>query len=193
MIAGINMASSDLLFVPGWNGSGPEHWQTLWQRELGAATVEQRDWANPEPHEWAACIGQHIRRHSNPVVLVAHSLGVLTVVRWALSEDYVPVAGAFLVAPPDPEACEAASIRHFANGWKARPLAFPALLTGSENDPYATLTTTARMADAWSCEFWNAGRAGHINVASGHGPWPQGRAQLARLLDRLAVRDDLAA
>ncbi len=37
-----------------------------------------------------------------PVVLVAHSLGVATVVQ-GLAKFTAPVAGAFLVAPPDLE------------------------------------------------------------------------------------------
>ncbi|MDB5034702.1 MAG: hypothetical protein JWQ98_1943 [Chlorobi bacterium] len=44
----------NLLMVPGFTGSGPGHWQTLWR--IGNAEwscVEQRDWDNPEPDEWA--------------------------------------------------------------------------------------------------------------------------------------------
>jgi hypothetical protein len=32
------------------------------------------------------------------------------------------------------------------------------------------------LAKRWGAEFVDMGEAGHINVASGFGPWPEGRA-----------------
>jgi predicted alpha/beta hydrolase family esterase len=49
----------------------------------------------------------------------------------------------------------------------------------SENDPYGTLQFAKQTARAWKSRLVNAGHAGHINVDSGHGPWPAG-AQLLR-------------
>ena len=44
-----------VLIIPGWTNSGPDHWQTHWQRELAEATrVEQRDWNLPVREEWVA-------------------------------------------------------------------------------------------------------------------------------------------
>ena len=41
------MRSTDaaLLIVPGWQGSGPDHWQSRWERSLSTARrVQQADW-----------------------------------------------------------------------------------------------------------------------------------------------------
>ena len=36
-----------VLTVPGWSGSGPGHWQTIWERKNGHERLSQRDWQNP--------------------------------------------------------------------------------------------------------------------------------------------------
>ena len=91
----------DILIVPGWNNSGPDHWQSRWQSRLPTARrVEQRDWAQPDRDAWVSALGLAIGKARRPVVLVAHSLGVATVIHAA---PYVGrrVAAAFLVALPD--------------------------------------------------------------------------------------------
>jgi len=95
----------NLLFVPGWKGSGPMHWQTIWQEQLGGRRVEQEDWENPDPAKWVRRLDESICASEAPVLLVAHSLGALTAALWAATYPVQNVAGAFLVAPPDPVAC----------------------------------------------------------------------------------------
>ena len=70
-----------------------------------------------------------------------------------------------------------------------QPLSFPSLLVGSENDPYASAAAAKDLANVWGSQFLNVGKAGHINVDSGHGPWPQGKALLSRLLERCRPRE----
>ena len=43
----------------------------------------------------------------------------------------------------------------------------------------------ADMATAWGSELHFAGEAGHINLASGHGPWPEGLLMFTRLMQRI--------
>ena len=43
-------------------------------------------------------------------------------------------------------------------------------------------------AKAWGSELVFVGQAGHINTASGHGPWLEGRALLQRFCERLSGR-----
>ena len=77
------MATS-VLIVPGYNNSGPEHWQSLWERAHPEyRRVMQRDWDSPERHEWVSALDEAIAQAPQPVVLVAHSLGCLAVVHWA--------------------------------------------------------------------------------------------------------------
>ena len=38
----------DIVIVPGWQDSGPEHWQSRWAKSLKTARrVVQDDWDNP--------------------------------------------------------------------------------------------------------------------------------------------------
>ena len=35
---------SDVLLLPGWQNSDPEHWQSRWERRYGYHRLEQHDW-----------------------------------------------------------------------------------------------------------------------------------------------------
>ena len=39
--------SPQVLLLPGWQNSGPAHWQSLWQARYGYLRVEQHDWMQP--------------------------------------------------------------------------------------------------------------------------------------------------
>ena len=41
------MKPSNVLLLPGWQNSGPQHWQTLWEQRHGYHRVEQSDWDRP--------------------------------------------------------------------------------------------------------------------------------------------------
>jgi predicted alpha/beta hydrolase family esterase len=175
-----------LLLAPGVNGSGPEHWQSRWQRELpGARRAEQADWDAPRLSEWVAGLDAAVEQCPG-AVLVAHSLGCALVVHWAAATGGRAVAGALLAAPADVEAdsprCRA--LAGFAP-LPRRPLPFPAVLVASRNDPYMGLGRAAALSAEWSARFEDAGTVGHINVASGHGPWAEGLALLDRFLGRI--------
>jgi predicted alpha/beta hydrolase family esterase len=122
------------------------------------------------------------RSAESPVVLVAHSMGCIATVHWALSSGANgPVAAAFLVAPPD---VEADTIPGGPTGFAASPLSrlpFRSLVVASTNDPFATLERAKLFATSWGSELIILESAGHINAASGYGSWPEG----AKLLDQL--------
>ncbi|WP_195844912.1 alpha/beta hydrolase, partial [Bordetella pertussis] len=66
------------IIVPGWQGSGPGHWQTHWSRTLPhAVRLQQRDWPQPQRAEWVAALAAAVDAAPTPVLLVAHSLGCL--------------------------------------------------------------------------------------------------------------------
>ena len=46
------MQAHNVLIVPGWYNSGPDHWQSLWQAESGYTRVEQHDWERPLRGDW---------------------------------------------------------------------------------------------------------------------------------------------
>jgi predicted alpha/beta hydrolase family esterase len=95
------------------------------------------------------------------------------------------VRGAFLVAPPDHEG---GAIPREATGFgqvPRDPLPFPSMLVASTNDPLCSVERAVDMAAAWGSDLHFAGEAGHINAASGHGPWPEGLVMFTRLMQRL--------
>jgi hypothetical protein len=173
------------LTIPGWNGSGPEHWQSIWEaRYVNSRRVEQREWHRPSREEWVDSIERMVQQASPPVYLVAHSLGCVAVAHWAEDRYAARIAGALLVAPPwlsAPDTCPE-ELRGFLPIPIGR-LPFHSLLVASENDPYLPIEIAVRLARSWGSEFVNAGRQGHINIASGHGPWPAGERLLEGLCE----------
>jgi predicted alpha/beta hydrolase family esterase len=178
-----------VLIVPGWNGSGAGHWQTIWEQKYPHfGRVEQSNWTRPARSEWIAQIDRDLDRATSPTFLVAHSLGCLAVAHWAATAGKKTnrVGGAFLVAPPwltESDQCPA-QLTDFLP-MPLRPLPFPSLLVASENDPYLPIEIAARLASAWGAQFVDVGRQGHINVASGHGHWPIGEGLLRGFITRV--------
>jgi len=177
------------LIVPGWQGSAEDHWQSHWQRVLpGSARVEQRDWLQPKRADWVAELERSIAADPRPTILIAHSLGCITVAHWAVTakpELLSRVRGALLVAPADvqrPQCPQA--LQNFAPIPK-QPLPFPSQLVGSDNDSAATAVRAIELARDWGSDVAILGGAGHINVKSGHQHWEQGFAYLYRLQNRI--------
>ncbi|WP_221089104.1 RBBP9/YdeN family alpha/beta hydrolase [Deinococcus aquaedulcis] len=175
-----------LVIVPGLGDSGPDHWQTRWQHKFGAARVRQDDPDQPTPGAWAARLQETIEATPGELILVGHSCGVLTIVHWAAQTGgHARVRGALLVGPTDAEAPQTAALYPAVRALTPLPLAelpFPALVVASENDPYTTFARAEELATAWGAELVSAGEAGHINVASGHGDWPEGEVLLSEAL-----------
>lgn len=175
-----------ILIVPGINGSGSDHWQSHWQRTLpGAERVAQFEWAHPRLVDWVAGLAEAVRRRPGALV-VAHSLGCALVAHWARTTGGRGVAGALLVAPADVE-CDSPPCRKLADfsPMPMRPLAFPSLVAASQNDPYVRIERAMCFSRAWGSAFVDVGAQGHINVASGHGPWSEGLGLLALLEEQM--------
>ena len=177
------MKPSSILLLPGWENSGPQHWQSLWEREHGYLRVEQHDWMRPLRGDWVARLEEVLLTREEPAVLVAHSLGCILVAAWAsVSRHTARVKAALLVAPGDVEREE---LRGPLPSWSPialQPLPFPSVLVTSRNDPYCLPERAQRLADAWGSRRVDAGEAGHLNADSGLGAWPEGH----RLLQELA-------
>lgn len=181
-----------VLTVPGLNGSGPSHWQTLWEQSRpDTFRIELGMWSQPRRNAWVTKIDQAIRKAQPPIVLAAHSLGCLAVAWWAeLSGQPFgwPVAGALLVAPADVSARPLpAELADFAPA-PMRSLPFPSILVASEDDPWIHPDRARSLAAAWGSHFVNAGQVGHLNAASGLGWWEEGQ----ELLDRVIIAAGLA-
>ncbi|WP_374671364.1 RBBP9/YdeN family alpha/beta hydrolase [Acidovorax temperans] len=172
------MTSTSIIIVPGWRDSGPGHWQTLWAERLPQARrVVQDDWHTPTRSAWVARLEETVLEQPGPVVIVAHSLGCITTAHMN-PEAAARVRGALLVAPADPE--RRAVLSDFAPVPYAA-LPYRSILVASSNDPYCPIRLAGAYARAWGSEFVRLQNAGHINVDSGHGEWPLGRALLQSL------------
>jgi predicted alpha/beta hydrolase family esterase len=53
-------------------------------------------------------------------------------------------------------------------------LGYPSILAASLNDPCISFKRATWWATTWRSRLVCLGNQGHVNVASGHGPWPDG-------------------
>ncbi len=175
--------STNILILPGWQGSGPQHWQSLWQAQLGYQRVEQHNWMQPLRGDWIARLEDVVLCSEKPVVLAAHSLGCMLVAAWAShSRNTQRVRAALLVAPGD---VEHEALRPVLASWSPIPLQalpFKSTLVASQDDPYCSFARAQGFAVAWGSTLVDAGAAGHINADSGLGDWPQGQTLLNQLV-----------
>lgn len=184
----------DILIVPGWSSSGDDHWQSRWQRSLKTARrVEQADWYHPDRNAWVGTLISTVANSETdlPIVIVAHSLGVATAIHAVNELPPGKIAGAFLVAPADVDnaarwpVTSGYTFDRSAHGFAPLPmrrLPFPSAVVASTNDPYCSLERARVLAQSWGARFIEAGTMGHINVSSGHGPWPEGLMQFGWFL-----------
>ena len=196
------MNSRNVLILPGWHNSGPDHWQSLWQTTHGFTRVEQHDWQRPLRGDWISRLedvllsGTHHPgddndndndNHANTTgaaVLVAHSLGCIHVAAWAsISRNTHRVKAALLVAPPDVEREDTGQMLPSWSPVALQRLPFPTVVMASSNDPFCDLPRARAFAQAWASDFVNVGPHGHLNAASGLGDWPGAYHQLQQLVD----------
>ena len=176
--------SSRILILPGWQGSGPQHWQSLWQAQFAYRRVEQHDWLRPLRGDWIARLEDVVLSTDAPAVLVAHSLGCVLVAAWAAhSHNTHRVKAALLVAPGD---VEQEALRPVLASWSPIPrqsLPFQSTLVASQDDPYCSFQRAREFAAAWGSRLVDAGAAGHINADAGLGDWPQGQLLLNEFIN----------
>ncbi len=173
---------TEIILLPGYGNSGPDHWQSHWERrERTIRRFRPTDWDRPDLDDWIRALDRAIAETRTPPVLVAHSLSCLLVPHWAARAGVRThrVAGAFLVAPPDPTApVFPASAANFAAA-PMLPLPFPALVIASVDDPYGSVLHARTCATSWNAGFVEAEARGHINAASGIGAWVEGMRLLS--------------
>jgi predicted alpha/beta hydrolase family esterase len=167
------------LIVPGWNGSGTNHWQSHWQLLLpNSKRIHVESWSRPDLED------RDVRNApTDKVVLIAHSLGCVAVAHWARrygTERADRIKSALLVAPADIERDSAPdALRPFAP-IPDDYLPFPSLVVGSTNDQAASARRARDLALHWGSEFELLTGVGHINSESGHQRWIEGLRYLAR-------------
>jgi len=177
-----------ILMVPGLRDHVADHWQTLL-----AAKLPKTACVPPLEHDKLSCAARvaaldaALAAIPGPVVLVAHSAGVMIAVHWA-RQHRREIAGALLATPADletplPEGYPA--IESLAqNGWHPlprSPLPFPSIVGASRNDPLARFERVEAMANDWGSRLVDLGEVGHLNPAAGFGEWPEAETLLREL------------
>jgi len=184
----MKIRDADILIVPGLGNASPLHWQSRWLEKMSTARrVEQSNWDHPVCSAWTSRLNAEIDTAEKPVILVAHSVGVLTVAHAAKDWASGKVAGAFLVGPSDWERPEMEQ-KFPGHGFAPLPLeklGCPAVMLASINDPTCSLDTAERWAKAWSVRFAVAGEVGHFDESDGFGPWPEGILAFANFVKAL--------
>ena len=174
----------DTLIVPGLDVSPAPHWQHWWAAtDPHAQMVELSDPHRPVPAVWEIELASMILRHPD-CILVGHSLGAVLIARLLAQWPHLRVKAALLVAPA--ETAAGGRIGQFG-AIPEQAFDVPATVVASRNDPWMGFGRSAALARAWDAELVDLGFAGHINVASGFGPWAEGK------LLRDALRDPVPA
>jgi predicted alpha/beta hydrolase family esterase len=178
------MRDVSILSVPGYTSAGPDHWLTRWERQADPhiVRVEQSNWTECDPLKWVETLNSAIINCSKPPFLVAHSMGCLTIAKWAADRKTM-IAGAMLVAPPDVDATTTWDALTPFRPVPLQALKFPAVVVASSNDPHCSLHRAKRFSDAWGADFVDIGNAGHIATADGFGDWEEGLKLLHQRLN----------
>jgi predicted alpha/beta hydrolase family esterase len=177
------VSEADVLLLPGWQNSGPEHWQSHWEALHGFVRVQQHDWMRPLRGDWLIQLEEAVLAATRPVVLVAHSLGCIQAAAWAAHSRHAHrVRAALLVAPGDTEQPDLAPQLPTWQPVALQRLPFASLLVASRNDPYCRFERAQAFASAWGSTLHDLGPAGHINAETRLGDWPQGLTLLRALL-----------
>ncbi len=187
---GATTSVPQVLLLPGWENSGPRHWQSRWEHlynypRVGGAAAgfdDQAYWFAPRLIDWITALEQAVARAAAPVVLVAHSLACHQVAHWARQTAHAgKVKGALLVAPPDIEMprWDQAPFISFRPIPRQR-LPFASIVLAATNDPFGSQIRARDMAADWGSQFIGVGLMGHINSDSGLGDWAAGHELLAQ-------------
>jgi predicted alpha/beta hydrolase family esterase len=165
------------LILHGYEGSGPEHWQTWLAERLGAAGERVAYPDLPDPYEpslpaWRDALARELREGQT---IVAHSLACILWLHHC-SDPVGPSADRVLLVAPPSLAGAPDAIRSF----------FPVPLDGettaetrlvcSENDPYCPEGAARLYGEPLGLPVDLLDGAGHINPDAGFGPWPAAEA-----------------
>ncbi|MFI9803152.1 RBBP9/YdeN family alpha/beta hydrolase [Streptomyces sp. NPDC052301] len=188
-----------VVIVPGLRDHVADHWQTVLAGRLAEAgrvvrTVPPLAGRRISLDAQVANLAATLAPLDRPVLLVAHSAGVITTVHWA-ARHRADVRGALLATPadletplPDGHPTPAELAEH---GWTPVPrarLPFASILAASADDPLGAPGRVAELARNWGSQLVQLGAVGHLNPASGYGEWPR-----AEELIRMLVSDSRSA
>ena len=172
-----------VLILHGLHGNEPEHWQTWLAdrlREDGheVAYPDLPDCSTPCPDRWGGVLDRELRRlgpaGDERRIVVAHSLGCILWLRHCARGLADAAERVLLVAPPGPGFEELGRFFPFeVTPEQVAAAAGETLLVCSDDDPWCPDGAAERYGAALGIPTTVVPGAGHLNVASGHGPWPE--------------------
>jgi predicted alpha/beta hydrolase family esterase len=177
-----------IVFVYGYDGSGAGHWQRWLEHQLRNRRVDLQFPDLPEPTAprkdvWVRELARLVVGSPTPVILIAHSLGCWAVDHLLNEHGAANVHAALLVAPPSPfllfEPVES-FLPPPRNRSAWAPIAGRSLLVGSDDDDFTSPDELRQIGEQIGVAVHMLAGAGHINAASGFGPWPFALAWVQR-------------
>jgi len=170
-----------IVIVYGYEGSGAGHWQCWLDDELRAQGIAHsfpalEDPTAPQCEVWVSELRRLVAGARTPVTFVCHSLGCWAVDHLLAERGAAGIHAALLVAPPSPFLLFE-PVESFLPPPRDRaawaPIAARSRLIGSDDDDFTSAEEFAEIAAELGIAFEPLFGAGHINVASGFGPWPR--------------------
>lgn len=174
--------SVPVVIVPGWEGSGPDHWQTWLTGELAGAGRDVRlaqlpDLDHPQLPAWLGGLRSALADlPADGFDVVTHSLGAVLWLHHCADTGSSPrPARVALVAPPSPDTkieqiasffpppLDIDSVRRGADG---------TVLVAADDDQYIPEGVTAAYGLPLKIATTVVPGGGHLNSESGYGPWP---------------------
>jgi predicted alpha/beta hydrolase family esterase len=167
------------LILHGWQGSGPDHWQTWLAQRLAEAGEDVRYPAFPDPdtprvEAWADTLHAELAQCGGSCTVVCHSLACLLWAHEAASIE-TPAERVLLVAPPCPVSPIPDAHTFYPTPLDAETVSASARelrVVGTDNDPYCPAGAERSFARPLGLEIDVLSGCGHINTAAGFGPWP---------------------
>lgn len=162
--------------IPGLRNSGPDHWQSHWEKKFPEefTRINQHNWQEPECGVWIQKIEEQLLQADlSRSVLIGHSVGCAAILHWYAKFRH-PVKGALLVAPSDVDRPDYPS---YIKGFSPMPLEklpFKTIVVASTNDHVTDPDRARFFARCWGSEFITLENAGHIEGESGFGEWNEG-------------------
>lgn len=183
--------SPTVVLVPGLRDHVEDHWQTHLEKKLDKVrSVPPLEHDKLSRDSRVAALDAVLSDIEGPVVLVAHSAGVMITAQWARQHSR-PIAGALLVTPPDfdfPMGEPYPTQEQLQdNGWMPVPrqrLPFPSTVAASRNDPLADYRRVVGLAEGWGSQVLDLGEVGHLNPAAGYGYWPRAEELVQGLIEK---------